>query len=118
MKNFLFILRNPAHSGAYAQETLDIILTAAAFDQAVSLLLLDDGVWQLKTQQNPEKAGLKDTAAIFKALELYDVQDIYAEAESLNERGLQADDLILPTTLVPRADVGVFIGRFAVVFAG
>lgn len=118
MKNYLFILRKPAHSGAYVQETLDIILTTAAFDQAVSLLLLDDGVFQLKTQQTPEKFGMKDTAAIFKALEIYDVNQIYAEAESLQERGLKPADLCLPVQELYRKDIAGLLKNFDVVFPG
>ncbi len=81
MKKFIFVLRQPPHNGVQVQEMLDIILTTAAFDQPVSILLLDDGVFQLKNGQNPKCAGLKDTAAIFHALEIYDVNDVYAEVE-------------------------------------
>ncbi|MEY3879842.1 MAG: sulfurtransferase complex subunit TusC [Pseudomonadota bacterium] len=71
MKTYLFILRKPAHSGAYVQEILDIILTTAAFDQKVSLLLLDDGVFHLKKNQQPESVGMKDTAANLCRRRLY-----------------------------------------------
>lgn len=118
MKSYLFILRKPAHSGALVQEMLDIILTTAAFDQRVCLLLLDDGVFQLKTGQNPECAGMKDTAAIFKALEIYDVNDIYAEVESLQERGLKLNDLCLPVQEFYRKDIAGLMKRFDVVFSG
>lgn len=118
MKRYLFVLRKPPHSGAQVQEMLDIILTTAAFDQHVSLLLLDDGVFQLKDNQHPEIAGLKDTAAIFKALEIYDVTDIYAELESLQERGLKPGDLSLPVQEIYRKDVAELMQRFDVVFPG
>lgn len=97
---------------------LDIILTTAAFDQHVSLLLLDDGVFQLKNNQHPEISGLKDTAAIFKALEIYDVTDIYAELESLQERGLKPGNLSLPVQEIYRKDVAELMQRFDVVFPG
>ena len=118
MKSYLFVLQKPAHSGAYAQEMLDIILTTAAFDQAVSILLLDDGVFQLKKGQHPEKAGMKDTAAIFNALEIYDVNDIYTELESLQERGLTPDDLSLPVQALHRKDIAGLMQRFDRVFSG
>lgn len=117
MKNYLFVLRKPAHSGAFVQEMLDIILTTAAFDQAVSLLLLDDGVFQLKAHQQPDVRGYKDTAAIFKALEMYDVSALYTESESLVERGLQAADLFLPVEIVDRAAISEFMQQFDVVFS-
>ena len=118
MKSYLFVLRKPAHSGAYVQEMLDIILTTAAFDQSVSILLLDDGVFQLKKGQRPENAGMKDTAAIFNALEIYDVNAIYTEVESLQERGLTPGDLSLPTQAVYRKELAGLINRFDVVFPG
>ncbi len=118
MKNFLFVLRKPAHSGAFVQEMLDIILTTAAFDQKVSILLLDDGVFQLKTGQHPENAGMKDTAAIFKALEIYEVNTIYTEVESLQERGLKPGDLCLSVQTFYRKDIASLMKRFDVVLPG
>lgn len=118
MKKILFVLRKPAHSGALLQEMLDIILTMAAFDQPVSVLLLDDGVFQLKNSQHPESLGMKDTAAVFKALELYDVKDIYIEAESLLERGLPQNQLCLPVRILSRKAIAGLMKQFDVVFAG
>lgn len=118
MKSYLFVLRKAPHSGAHIHEMLDIILITAAFDQPVSILLLDDGVFQLKNGQNPESAGMKDTAAIFKALEIYDVKDIYAEVESLQERGLKSGDLCLPVQEFYRKEIAGLLKRFDVVFAG
>jgi tRNA 2-thiouridine synthesizing protein C len=118
MKKFLFVLRKPAHSGAYLQEMLDIILTTAAFDQSVSILWLDDAVFQLKNGQQPEMLGLKDTAAMFQALALYDVTELYIESESLQERGLALNALCLPVQTLPRKTIAEFMQRFDVVFAG
>ncbi|PPC90231.1 MAG: sulfurtransferase complex subunit TusC [Methylobacter sp.] len=116
-KRFLFMFNNPPYSGIYAQEMLDIVLTAAAFDQKVTLLLLDDGVFQLKRGQQPEQYRLKDTSALFRALEVYDVNEIYVEQESLRERNLSADNLVLPVKTVARDRVSGFIANFDVVFS-
>ncbi len=118
MKKFLFVLRKPAHSGAYVHEMLDIILTTAAFDQSVSILWLDDAVFQLKNYQQPEILGLKDTAAMLKSLALYEVTELYIETESLQERGLTLTALCLPVQTLPRETIGEFMQRFDVVFAG
>ncbi|NOT12852.1 MAG: sulfurtransferase complex subunit TusC [Methylococcaceae bacterium] len=118
MKSYLFVLRKPPHSGAFVQEMLDIILTTAAFDQAVSILLLDDGVFALKKHQAPAYAGLKDTAAIFEALEIYDVKDIYTEIESLQERGLKTEDLSLQVQTRYRKDIACLMKGFDVIVAG
>jgi tRNA 2-thiouridine synthesizing protein C len=118
IKRYLFILRKAAHSGVYAQEMLDIILTTAAFDQDVSILLLDDSVFQLKKHQSPEKHGMRDIAAIFAALEIYDVKNIYTENESLQERGLSADDLSLPVQIIIRNELAKLMQQFDVIFSG
>ncbi|NOR68960.1 MAG: sulfurtransferase complex subunit TusC [Methylomarinum sp.] len=115
MKRFLFIMRSTPHAGIQLQEKLDVVLTAAAFDQQVALLFLDDGVFQLKKGQKPEKQGLKDTASIFNALEIYDVNELYMEAESLQERGLKPSDLSLPVQEFYRKDINQLIKQFDVV---
>jgi tRNA 2-thiouridine synthesizing protein C len=118
MKQFLFVLRRPPHSGAFVQEMLDIILTNAAFDQPTAVLLLDDAVFQLKHGQQPADLGMKDTASIYRALEIYDVKHIYAEIESLEERGLKPADLCLPVQPVYRKDIASLMRRHQVLFPG
>ncbi|NOT86285.1 MAG: sulfurtransferase complex subunit TusC [Methylococcaceae bacterium] len=112
MQRFLFVMRHAPHQGTALQERLDVILTTAAFDQAVSLLFLDDGVFQLKKHQQPEMFELKDTLAIFRVLELYDINDLYVEIESLDERGLQTTDLALPVKTVLRNQVAHLTRQF------
>jgi len=115
MKKILFIMRTAPHSGILLQEKLDVILTAAAFDQQVALLFLDDGVFQLKKRQQAEKHGLKETASIFNALEIYDVTEIYTEVESLQDRGLKPNDLTLPVKEYYRKDINQLIKQYDVV---
>ena len=118
MKSYLFVLRHPAHSGSQMQEMLDVILTTAAFEQRVALLLLDDAVFALKNNQQPEKHAAKDTVAIFSALEIYDVHDLYVEIESLQERGLSVDDLSLSVHKVQRNKIADLMKQYDIVFAG
>ncbi len=111
-------MRSSPHGGCQLQEKLDIILTVAAFDQSVALLFLDDGVFQLKKGQQPGIQGFKDTASIFNALEMYDVNELYFEVESLENRGMKSVDLTLPATECYRKDINELISRFDVVFSG
>ena len=118
MKKFLFIMSAAPHSGIQLQEKLDVILTAAAFDQHVALLFLDDGVFQLKKGQQPEKQGLKDTASIFNALEIYDVNALYTEVESMQDRGLKPGDLTLPVKEFYRKEINNLMQQYDVVISG
>lgn len=108
-KKFLFVSRRPPHAGARARESLDMMLAAAAFEQSVNILLLDDGVYQLKSAQAPEVLAAAPIAPLYEALEFYDVEGIWAETESLSARGLSPDDLSVPARLVARERIAGFM---------
>lgn len=113
MKNFLFVLRKPSYDGLYIQETLDIMLTTAAFEQNVSVLLLDDAVFHLKKGQNEKK----NIAMMFELLKTMDVTDIFIESESLSERGLTTQMLTQSVQMKSRAVLCEFMSQFDIVFA-
>ncbi|MEE9355894.1 MAG: sulfurtransferase complex subunit TusC [Methylococcaceae bacterium] len=115
MKRFLFILGKAPYEGLHVQETLDMILATAAFEQSVSLLFLDQAVFQLNKNQHPGHQAVKETASIFKSLPLYDVEKIYIETESLGACGLTEDNLILPVILINRQEIASFIAEHQVV---
>lgn len=89
-----------------------MIMTTAAFDQQVNIMLLDDGVFFLKKNQKPARAGLKDISAILKALPLYNIDTIYAETESLMEKGLTETELTGHIMKIDRKDAGTFFNQF------
>ena len=116
-KRFLYLLRRPPHGSIFAQEGLDAVLIGAAFEQAVSVLFLDDGVFVLKRGQAPAGTGLKDFARGFRALPDYEVEHLYVEDRSLAERGLRASDLITDVDLVTPAEAGEIIDAHDVVLS-
>lgn len=93
-KKIMYVNRRPPQGSIAAQESLDVVLIGAAFEQDVSLAFIDDGVLQLIQAQNSETTGAKNVAKSFAALGDYDVHYIYVEQESLQERGLSESDLI------------------------
>ena len=94
VKKFLYVNRRAPYGTIYALESLEVVLIGAAFEQDVALAFLDDGVFQLTKGQNTEGIGVKNFSPTFRALGDYDVQKLYVERESLEERGLSEDDLI------------------------
>ncbi len=92
-KKFMFVNRRAPYGTIYAQESLEVVLIAAALEQDVSLLFIDDGVFQLTKGQNTEGVGMKNFSPAYAALGDYDVSKLYVEKESLEERGLTLDDL-------------------------
>ncbi len=119
MRKFLFIMRYSPWPGVIPGECLDMAMTVAAFDQAVSLLFLDDGVLQLQTGQIPP-AGYRGRVLnpVWDALELYDITTLWVEQESLRQRGLDATRLLRPIQLIRRPDVPDLIAAHDRVVSG
>ena len=95
VKRFMYLNRRAPYGTIYALETLEKILVSAAFDQDVSVVFVDDGVYQLKKGQNTEEVGMKNFSPTFRALDGYDVEKIYVEKSSMEARGLSEEDLII-----------------------
>ncbi len=93
-KKFLYVNRKAPYGTIYALESLEVVLIGAAFEQNVSLVFMDDGVYQLTKDQQTEGIGMKNFSPTYNALGDYDVNKIYVDKESLEERGLSLDDLL------------------------
>ncbi len=109
----LFVFRHSPWEGGRGAESLDLLLTLAAFDQEVEVLLLDDGIWHLCSGQSPAAIGLRDLGALWRNLSLYGIGGFpWVEDESLGERGVRADDLSIPVRRIRRGRVAEFWNRF------
>jgi tRNA 2-thiouridine synthesizing protein C len=93
IKKFLYVNRKAPYGTIYAWESLEVVLIGAAFEQDVSVLFMDDGVFQLTKGQQTKGIGMKNFSPTYAALGDYDVKQIYVDRESLEERGLSVDDL-------------------------
>ncbi len=100
-QSLLIISRQAPWAGPRAREALDIALAGGAFDLPVAMLFLDDGVYQLAPDQRPAHLQQKDLQANLQALPMFGVEDLYACARSLPERGLaDASSLTLATQVL------------------
>ena len=105
VKRFMYVNRRAPYGTIYALECLEVVLVAAAFDQDVSVVFMDDGVCQLKKNQDTTGIGMKNFSKTYGALDDYDVEKIYVEKESLAARGLTADDLVIPVEVLAADDL-------------
>ena len=94
IKKFMFVNRKAPYGTVYALESLEVVLISAAFDQDVSLAFIDDGVYQITKGQDTTGIGQKNFSKAYQALGDYDINKLYVEKESLEERGLTLDDLM------------------------
>jgi tRNA 2-thiouridine synthesizing protein C len=106
IKKFMYVNRRAPHGTIYAQESLEVVLIGAAFDQDVSLVFVDDGVYQIRKDQDTSAIETKNFSKTFRALEMYDVEKLYVEKESMEARGMTEDDLNVPVEVKTSEEIG------------
>jgi len=99
-KKFLFVMRKPPHGSIYPYEGLEVILIVAAYEQVLNALFIDDGVLVLKKGQDTQGIGVKEFSKTYRVLEDYGVENLWVDKDSLETRGLTADDLITDVTVI------------------
>jgi tRNA 2-thiouridine synthesizing protein C len=109
IKKFLYVNRKAPYGTIYALESLEVVLIGAAFEQDVSVVFMDDGVFQLKKGQDTGKAEMKNFSPTYRALEMYDVEKLYVEKESMEARGLTTDDLVVPVEVMDSNQLGALM---------
>jgi tRNA 2-thiouridine synthesizing protein C len=105
IKKFLYVNRKAPYGTIYALESLEVVLIAAAFEQDVTLLFIDDGVYELAKGQETKGIGVKNFSPTYRALEDYDINKLYVEKESMQARGLTEDDFIVPVEVKSAAEL-------------
>jgi tRNA 2-thiouridine synthesizing protein C len=117
MKKFMFVNRKAPYGTIYPVESLETVLITATFDQDVSLVFLDDGVYELVKGQNSKGIGIKSCAPTYRALEGYDVEKLYVERESLDARGLTEQDLLVPVEVLGSTEMAALMAEQDVVLS-
>ena len=92
-KRVLLVCRTAPYGNSLARESIETALAAGALGVKVSLLFLDEGVWQLVENQKPESIASKNHGAMLGALPLYGIEHTWVDHDSLNKRGIDAKNL-------------------------
>ena len=111
IKKVMFVNRKAPYGTVYALESLEVVLITATFDQDVSLVFLDDGVYELLKGQNTKAVGIKNFSPTYRALDGYDVEKLYVERESLEARGLSEDQLLVDVEILSSAQMGELMAQ-------
>ena len=106
VKKFMFVNRKAPYGTIYALEGLEVVLISAAFSQDVSMVFLDDGVYELVKGQQTKTIEMKNFSPTYRALDGYDVEKLYVERESLDARGLTEANLIVPVQVLSAMQMG------------
>ena len=115
VKKIMHVMRQAPHGTIYTYEGLEMILIMAAYDQDISVAFIDDGVYALKKGQDTEGIEIKGFSKTFGALEGYDVEKLYVDQISLEERGLTENDLVVDVEVLSSAEIGKIMAKQDVV---
>lgn len=111
-KKILLVSRHAPYGSSTAREAIDIALAASVYDQDIGILFMDDGVFQLLKNQHSQYVDQKNIASILPALALYGIENIYVHQESLDNRTITTNELILDALqLLSNKDVGNLLGQ-------
>ena len=102
-----FLFRTAPHGNAISREGLDALLAATAFcdEEEIGVFFIDDGVLNLLDGQNPELLLQKDFIRSFKLLDLYDIEQRFVCADSLDQYNLQTEQLIISAEKIDRTSL-------------
>ena len=102
-----FLFRAAPHGNAISREGLDALLAATAFcdEEEIGVFFIDDGVLNLLDEQKPELLLQKDFIRTFKLLDLYDIEQRFVCADSLDQYNLQAEQLIISAEKIDRTSL-------------
>ena len=128
-KHFMFVNRRAPHGSIYALESLEMVLISAAFEQHAAIVFIDDGVFQIKKGQNTKALGMKNFSPTYRVVEMEkrDAEEdddidmvwrIIVERESLEARGLDADDLIVGVEVMGADELSALMDTQDVVLSG
>ena len=117
VKKFMFVNRKAPYGTIYALESLEVVLITATFDQDVSLVFIDDGVYELVKGQQTKAIGIKNFSPSYRALEGYDVEKLYVDQASLDQRGLTEADLLVPVEVLDAEQMGQLMAQQDVILS-
>lgn len=94
-KKILLVSRHAPYGNSTAREAIDTALAASIYEQDISVLFMDDGIFQLLKNQRSQFVDQKNIASTLPALSLYGIENIYVHQESLDQRAITIAELIL-----------------------
>ena len=99
------LMRKAPYGSVYTAEGFRTIMGIAVFEMDIRVVFLDDGIYALAKGQNPARLDMKPLGEGFPMLGEFGVETFYVHDESLAERGLTPDDLVVEAKIVNSAQV-------------
>ena len=105
MDTVAVLMRKAPYGSVYTAEGFRTLMGIAVFEMDISVVFLDDGVYALLAGQDPGQLDMKPRGDGFPMLRDFGVQRFYVHDESLAERGLTTEDLVMEVEVVSGAQI-------------
>mgnify|MGYP000670660054 CR=1 FL=1 len=97
------LMRKAPYGSVYTAEGFRSMMGIGVFELDISVLFVDDGVYALVKGQDPSALDMKPLGDGFPMMPDFGVTKFYVHDQSLSERGLTTDDLVMNVQLVDEA---------------
>ncbi|GAB3003292.1 sulfurtransferase complex subunit TusC [Psychrosphaera aestuarii] len=104
IKSVLVIHTTPTFNDLQGKEALDLSLILGSYEQDVAVVFYKQGVFQTLAHQDAESISQKDYISTIKALDIYDIDKVYAHSDSLNQFGLTDNERLSNIETIEHSD--------------
>jgi tRNA 2-thiouridine synthesizing protein C len=105
MDKVAVLLRKAPYGRVYTAEAFRTIMGIAVFELDICVVFMDDGVYALLKNQDPEKLDMKPLGDGFPMLKDFNVNRFVVYDQSMEDRGLSPDDLVLEVEMANAAQI-------------
>ena len=112
MEKVIVLLRKAPYGSIYTAEAFRTIMGIAVFEMDICVVFADDGVYSLVKDQNPEKLDMKPLGDGFPMLKEFNVNRFVVHDESLSERGLVPEDLVMEVEMANSSQISEIIKEY------
>lgn len=94
-KKVMITVRKAPHGSIYVHEAIEVMFIVASYGMNLSVVFIDDGVLALKQGQDTKELGIKGFMASIGALVDFEVENVFVDKQSMQDRNLSEDDLVV-----------------------
>lgn len=105
LTKIMIMMRKAPYGTIYSFEGLESVLIMGAYEQDISLIFVDDGVYSIKKGMDTTQLGIKNFSPTFRVLEGYDIEKLYIDRESMESRGLTLDDFVVEPEVLDKEEI-------------
>jgi tRNA 2-thiouridine synthesizing protein C len=111
-RELLLVCRHSPYGSQLSRSALDIALAASVFERDLSVLFMDEGVWQLLREQDAGSIYFKSIEKIIDSFPLYDLDSLFVDQHSLTQRQLSQSAIRDQVQLLGAQELPTFLNSF------